>query len=194
MGWKKINLWLINTGNGNTSLQPFVQQLHPHHKIEWLLFSWLLNKQIREFSDAHFEIRKPCQRFDWIFFLHQGESAWRRLKHSVETLARLSNLEAGIRELSLPHQAKKFCNSDVILIILRPHPPVGRPGECPRPLVASWRACPCATQRSPAYQPGREPDTCAPTEERIGISTYHRREDRKTDRQTLAYQKCGCHL
>ena len=79
--------------------------------------------------------------------------------------------------------------SDVILTIPRPHPPAGRPGECLCPLVVSKRVCLCAAQRKPAYQPGREPDTWATTEERTGISKRHRREkDRQTDiSRVLAY-------
>jgi len=51
----------------------------------------------RVFSDTNFEIGKPCQRFDWML---QTSSGWWRLKHSVEKLARFSDLKVGVRELS----------------------------------------------------------------------------------------------
>jgi len=43
----------------------------------------------REFSDANFEIRKPCRRFEWMLW----SLPWWRLNHSVVTPARFSNLK-----------------------------------------------------------------------------------------------------
>ena len=63
---------------------------------KWLLHSWLLYEQEREFSDTNFEIGKPCWSFDWM--LHP--LPWWRLKHSAKTTARFSDLKVGIRELS----------------------------------------------------------------------------------------------
>ena len=46
-----------------------------------------------EFSDTNFEIRKPCQHFNWML------SPW---KYLDEMLARFSDLQVSIRELSFP--------------------------------------------------------------------------------------------
>jgi len=35
-----------------------------HLYSKWLLLSWLLHKQKREFSYTNFEIGKPCQCFE----------------------------------------------------------------------------------------------------------------------------------
>ena len=89
---------------------------------QWLLLSWLLHKWKWEFSDNKFEIGKSWRHFDWTL---QSSSGWKvktkacwRLKHSVKTSARFSDLKVSIRELFFPFVAVLIVATVILIVSL----------------------------------------------------------------------------